>query len=237
MEPCTRTPINRSNNTFLVIILGIIFWYLITPNNPVDPILKSETSPYDSFERQITKLMQEFPKQQKRSWTIVKASTIHVWREAHSDYPVVLLVASPFRQASVSRRLGKKIAAAFELAKGMTPEESVADVGELQHFDTAAQKLGLDNTLNTVFAIKKRKSVVIDNLQAIDPNAAQLLHKYCDNYSPHKDVMIVLMLYYREKDFVDVDNYLEMLWRTGLESDKLNALLSRVANNVVMVEA
>lgn len=219
-------------------LLTLIGWYCVTPGISAESVYQSKVYPYDAFASQVARLVQEFPNQNPQTWKTILAATIHIWREAQSDYPVVLLVASPFQHASVSRRLGEKIAAAFEVAKGMTPEESVADMDKLKHLSKAKQKLELDYLLHTTFTIDNRKAVVIDNLQAIDPNAALLLRRYCDNDdAPHKDVMIVLMLYYNEKNFQNADSHLEKLWRAGLGGDTLEALLSRVANNVVKVEA
>lgn len=218
--------------------LGIMSWWLVSPKIHAESVHTSALLPYDSFVHQITQLMQEFPNQKTRTWKTVKASTFHVWRAAPSAYPVVILMASPFQHARVSRCIGKKIATAFEVAKGLAPVEFVADGDSLKHLETATQKLELDCFFNTAFDIEKRQAVVIDNLQALDPKAALMLYKYCDNENaPHKEVMIILMLYFIGNDFVSVDSYLETLWRTGLEDDTISALLSRVANNVVMVEA
>ncbi|CAG5121000.1 unnamed protein product [Candidula unifasciata] len=226
----------------LGILLGIaIFLYLnqssVEPSSADGPV-----PPFHRFTGHVSSLEQLLPNQNKRLWKTIKASTKHVLNDADSDYPVVILMASPTKYERISKCIAKKITENFQQSLGLAPAESVADVGRFRHLDPPLQKQKLDEYLHLTFSDSQKKSFVIDNLQLLHPEAALMLHGYCDNdNAPYKDVMMVLLLYVDEHKVMDyssasIESYLEQLWSQGLEIDKVKALLSRVANNIVTVE-
>uniref|UniRef100_A0A0B6ZPX7 Torsin-1A-interacting protein 1/2 AAA+ activator domain-containing protein n=1 Tax=Arion vulgaris TaxID=1028688 RepID=A0A0B6ZPX7_9EUPU len=111
----------------------------------------------------------------------------------------------------------------------------------IKHLDASDQTLQLDNILNSAFNIHKRRSFIIENLQLLHPSAALLFYNYCDNdNAAFKDVMILFTLYFDEKEeriqsSDSVENYLEKMWSRSLAVDKVKPLMSRVANNIVIV--
>lgn len=225
----------------IIVVIGLIIFVLYMFGEQPKPD-DSVESPFNRFVSHMTSLEKTFPNQNKRLWRTIKASTIHVLNDTQSVYPVVILMASPAWNAHLSRCIARKITSGFESAQAMIPEESVMDIAQLRNLGPAMQKEKLDESLHLAFTSKKRKSFIIENLQLLHPEAALLLHGYCDNdNAPHKDVMMVMLLHIDEKDVNDVsgssvEGYLDELWSRGLETDKVKALLSRVANNIVIVE-
>uniref|UniRef100_A0A0B6ZFX6 Torsin-1A-interacting protein 1/2 AAA+ activator domain-containing protein n=1 Tax=Arion vulgaris TaxID=1028688 RepID=A0A0B6ZFX6_9EUPU len=225
-----------------LVAIGVAFGYCcyLRASKPSD---NNNISPFDRFVSDVNNIEKILYNQNKRLWKTVKASTVHVLHGENSTYPVVILMAFPAQRAHISKCIAKKITSYYDIVHGLTPVESTTDISQLENLQPALQKETLDKNLYSAFSSNKRKSFFIENLQLLHPEAALLLHGYCDNdNAPYKDVMIVLLLVIDDQDFVDynsadVENYLEQLWSRGLEVDKVKALLSRVANNVVTIEA
>ncbi|KAK0063587.1 torsin-1A-interacting protein 2 [Biomphalaria pfeifferi] len=196
---------------------------------------------YRKYIQDIENMSQEFPKQKKRLWTTVKASAHHILNETHSDYPSVIMMATDIHTNNLALCLAKLITSKFQSAGGNPQHPSVVDVDTLKYMQNMEQKKTLDDRLYEV--LSKHKSVIIDNLQMLSAEAALLLHSYCDNdNAPYKDVMIVLMFYIDSSVHLldpdrpnSVERYVENLWIKDLDIDKVSAILSRVANNIVVV--
>ncbi|KAH9507582.1 hypothetical protein Btru_051516 [Bulinus truncatus] len=235
----------ETTNSFYVLpffvifaIFAFIIYLLIRPNSS-----KSNTNltPFSKYVSDIDILTLKLPNQKKRLWSTVKASVLHILNESHSDYPSVILMASPSETFHIALCVAKQITEKFESANGKSPKSTVVDIDWLKHLNAVEQKKQLDENLRAVF--QTSKSVVINNLQMLSPEAALLLHAYCDNdNAPHKDIMIVLM-YYTDAAIHkldpdrpnNVEYYLEEQWSKELHVDKVSALMSRVANNIVVV--
>lgn len=236
----------KSRKTFgcllVTLVIIVIIYVYMSSNESVEPLNQPDDSvpPFHKFTEHISSLEQVLPNQNKRLWRTVKASAKHVLHDTDSDYPAVILMASPTKHAHIAKCIAKKIAENFERSLGISPVTSLADVGKIKDFDPPVQKKKLDEHLFSAFSEDQRKSFVIDNLQLLHPEAALILHGYCDNdNAPYKDVMMVLVMYVDgvvDYSSASVEGYLEQLWSQGLEVDKVKALLSRVANNIVTVE-
>ena len=75
-------------------------------------------------------------------------------------------------------------------------------------------------------------------MEALSPEAALLLHGYCDgDNAPYKQAMLILGLYLDQPVANDkaAESALKKMWVSKLSEDKVAALLSRVANNIVLL--
>ncbi|BFZ20165.1 hypothetical protein BsWGS_23204 [Bradybaena similaris] len=202
----------------------------------------SNNSPLDRFSTHVHEIKQNFPSQNHKFWKTLEASTHRILKGDVSRYPAVILMASSLKNASVALCLARNISSAFDSSVGLSANSALINFKDFKHLTAAEQKVQLDSDLNSALGTDKRRSLVLENLQLLDPLAAVLFYSYCDNdYAPFKDVLILLTLYFddeKEKigDTEAVENYLEMIWSKGLITDKVKPLLSRVANHIVIVQ-
>lgn len=225
---------------FVVLIAGLLIaGGLLFMKSPTS---SSDNSPLDRFSTHVHKIKQHFPSQNRQFWKTLEASTHRILKSDVSRYPAVMLMASSLKNASVALCLARNVSSAFDSAVGLSPNSPLIDIKDFKHLNATEQKFQLDSALNSALETDKRRSLVLENLQLLDPFAAVLFYSYCDNdYAPFKDVLILLTLYFDdEKEKIDdteaVENHLEMIWSKGLITDKVKPLLSRVANHIVIVQ-
>ncbi|GFR77574.1 torsin-1A-interacting protein 2-like [Elysia marginata] len=233
---------------FLATILVAISAYIVF-SGPSKPVTNAAgISVFEKYTSRIDELQKHFPKQSSRFWRTLKSSAKHVLNSTDPEYPVVILMAAPIQSSAVTRCVAEQVASVFQSSlTGAEAAIGVSDISLYQSLEDAKQKEALDSKMLDAFSQKSGgKSFVILNLQALAPEAALILHSYCDNdNAPFKDVMIVITLHFspgqlelNAKQRVgegDVEAYLRDLWNRGLVGDKVGALLSRVANNIVLV--
>ncbi|CAL1548093.1 unnamed protein product [Lymnaea stagnalis] len=236
-----------SSNSIIIIIISIFFVVILLyfgSSNTSTTEPPTNVSPYESFITNIDSLEKMFPNQSKRFWNTFKASSRHILDDPNSDYPSVILMASQTYNGHIASCIAKLITQKFESVKpSKLAEFTVADIDLFKMLSSGEQKKKLDEKLTETF--RQHKSVILDNLQSLSPEAALLLHGYCDNdNAPYKDVMMVLILHVDPNALKldpdgtnSVEKYLQALWTQGLHEDKVAALLSRVANNVVVINA
>lgn len=79
-------------------------------------------------------------------------------------------------------------------------------------------------------------SVILGPLEMIPPQAALLLHGYCDNFmAPFKKRVIILTFTFMLKRPLS-SAQLDHLWDSTLGTDTSASIVSRVADNVVFIE-
>ncbi|CAH1786123.1 unnamed protein product [Owenia fusiformis] len=102
-------------------------------------------------------------------------------------------------------------------------------------------KLEVDDKLRDGFS-KGNKVAEITNLDLMPASAGLMLHAFCDNENaPYKDVVYFFILqldstYISVSDWDGaVERFLIKRWEKELGTDEMHALLSRIANSVVVV--
>ncbi|KAK6194417.1 hypothetical protein SNE40_000053 [Patella caerulea] len=199
---------------------------------------------FKEFGNDVDDLKNVFLNQDKRFWRTVKASGRHVLNVTEPEYPAVLLFITnmnldPQNKMDVSSCLARKISQGFNVANEKTGPSPVIDCDQLDQSSQDGGKWQFDKNLRN-YLDGNYKAVVIDNLEHLSPQAALLLHGICDgDNAPYKDVMIILVLHtdQRNLDGRSGEDFLRNMWERELDSDKVGALMSRVANNAVIVNS
>jgi hypothetical protein len=194
------------------------------------------------FRDGMDRLGEHFPKQDQRFWRTIKASAKHIFDSGEPGYPAVVLMVGHKQDSELTTKMAKAVAVEFENSARGGRTDSVSDftldLAETTTSDSYAQKLSLDEWLKEEFD-SGLNAVVLNHLELLQPQAALLLHGYCDgDNAPYKHAMMVLVLHLDKQ--VDspraAETALRDLW-SSLTEDKLGALLTRIANNIVVVSS
>ncbi|GFN91385.1 torsin-1a-interacting protein 2-like [Plakobranchus ocellatus] len=230
-------------NFWPLILIGVLLLSMILVYSQVWSPVKNDSAGMGVFGKYVAGvdgLKEKFPHQSRRFWQTLKSSTVHVLNGTNPEYPVVILMAAPTQMSHVSECIAEQVVSLFESsATGCTTNIKKSNIKEYEQFLHAEQKEKLDAEMNQAFSQGSR-SFLINNLQALAPEAALILHSYCDNdNAPYKNVMILMTLHGdNEKDFLsvkEIEVYMKQLWGGGYMADKVDALLSRVGNNIIVV--
>lgn len=192
---------------------------------------------FKTYEGHLMKLMDEFPHQDAMLWKKVKAASKSVLKSANPMQPAVILMASTNQASHTTKCLANKLADIVSSVYNLTGPSRIDGEDFLNHKSTMAKEK-LDQLLHNAFS--QNKAAVLHSLHQIPAESSLILHSYCDNdHAPYKDVVIILTLPMMPQDQrVDdatVEQYLESVWREKIDNDKMGALLSRIANNIVEV--
>merc|ERR1712080_359232 len=164
------------------------------------------------------------------------------------DYPAVLLLMGNATAEQTSACLATKIADAAASVLGDATVHKDIIVKALDLASINVQKTKLDLTENLHSTLSSERSVAILQLEKLHPEVAMTLHAFTDNANaPYKRAVIVMSLLDDsqgrgvDKDgSVDTDEKAEKLlvksWGLGLGEDKVYALVSRIAVNVIEVQ-
>lgn len=224
----------------ILALVSLLFGLFMYPRELASSQEKRTVPPFEKFLQEMKQLQSNLPSQNKRLWLTVKASVKHILNETSSEYPSIILMASQSKDSHTARCIANQIAAIYQSANELSTPPATTDVDSIKDLQSDLQKKKLDDALDSALGSSNCKSVVVDNLQLLSPEAALILHKYCDNdNAPYKDILMILLLYVdpatQAESSGKVENYLKDLWHQGLDADKVGALMSRVANNVVLV--
>ncbi|KAL8563066.1 hypothetical protein ACOMHN_033722 [Nucella lapillus] len=200
-------------------------------------------SDFGKFSKQVEGLREQFPGQSNRFWRTVRSSTLHVLNSSQSTYPAVLLMVGEKKHATYVSRIAEAIQREFESVRlrsrppgKLQPLNLTSFVGRL---NKNQQKLELDEWLKEKLDYNHRVAVVVNHLESLLPEAALLLHSYCDgDNAPYKDVMLIFGLFFDQPMDNEraAEQALAKSWTTPVMKDRVWALLSRVANNLVLVQ-
>ncbi|KAK7094576.1 torsin-1A-interacting protein 1-like [Littorina saxatilis] len=231
---------------FCVVAIVLLLVYLISNRlvSKTEQISGLQNKPVSFLEflQKMDELKGKFPGQSERFWKVVTASAKHVLdSDRQSTYPAILLMVAKKSNAALAASIAQAVAEAFESTlRGQTSSHLAASLNLTTHpgkVKSDSQKLELDNWLREKLE-HSHDAVVVNHLETLEPNAALLLHGYCDgDNAPYKNAMLILGLFVESA----VDNskaaeaVLRDLWTADLTEDKVGALLSRVANNVALV--
>ncbi|XP_041370064.1 torsin-1A-interacting protein 2-like [Gigantopelta aegis] len=189
---------------------------------------------FQEFIKRVNELRDVFPSQDERTWKTLKSSVKHVLDGKDPHYPAVILFAVPKSASKLGTCFAQQVAQKF---KNSTRLNKYIDCRHSSHLDPADAKLDLDEKIHAHF--QTGKAVVIDHLEMLSPKSVLLLHGTCDNdNAPFKDVLISLVFHLdipRDIDHKRVEDKVEEYLMSGLDVDKVGAMLSRIANNIVVI--
>ena len=223
----------------IILLLGYLIHNRIFDSRPL--ITKTEDSHFDTFAEKVDELKGKYAEQNERLWRVVKSCTRHVFDSQEVTYPAVLLMVSERGNAAQAAALAEDVGQRFESI--LSEQASLSKAASLNltvlpgKVEANKQKLDLDNWLKQKLN-DPHTAVILNHLEILSPEAALLLHGYCDNdNAPYKRAMLILGLYLEQP--VDSPQAAELelkkMWMSKLSEDKVGALLSRVANNIALV--
>ncbi|XP_021362377.1 torsin-1A-interacting protein 2-like [Mizuhopecten yessoensis] len=247
--------INALGIVVVVVLACILYHYVpyapISNEDPFKGNLDPDENTRISFEHFQDKFMEfkmKFPGQDRNFWRTVFGMLRPMIVEPNPAAPAVLMMVVPENQHGESptaeclaRQLLTLYSGLFNRSLG-SQESCIHIKNDLKHESAAKDKKELDKKLQYVFGQSAGKGVILDNFESLSPFAALLLHGYCDgDNAPYKDVLFIQIVHTNkqaeeltsQKNFMD--KYLTDLWISDLDEDKIQPLLTRIANNVAMV--
>ncbi|XP_033732410.1 torsin-1A-interacting protein 2-like [Pecten maximus] len=240
--------------TIVVVVLGIVIFrnpHILSNSDHVQPELNPDGNTrisYDHFQERFQELKMKFPGQARDFWRTVFGMLRPMVVENNPAAPAVFMMVVPKNQQGESRTaecLAKQLLSLYSglFNRSLGSQGSRIHITEdLKHESPAEDKKELDNKLRYIFDQSQEKGVILDNFESLSPFAALLLHGYCDgDNAPYKDVLFIQVVHMdrqageitSQKNYMD--KYLKELWIRDLDEDKIQPLLTRIANNVAMV--
>lgn len=200
----------------------------------------------EKFTEEFKELKHNFRAQDSEFWKKIKVPVIRVIEEEEPEYPAVLMFVVPKGEntSCTATCLAKQYISKLNPLY-TDGEDGYINVQSMSSSSADDMKYQLDNKIKRVFDRKSHKlhTVVIDHIETLDPRVMLLFHGYCDgDHAPYKDAVIILVLHTDLNTEIRgnldkvVDKYLLMLWKEGLDADKIPPLIARVANNKAMVQ-
>ncbi|XP_072176651.1 torsin-1A-interacting protein 1-like [Diadema setosum] len=250
----------------IVALIAIAWWFMygfsgldLLQETPKSSSVTEKCTPrkrsdrYDALMQRMTDLKKRFLSMNKMAWNVIGGSSMaHVTEDMNPDNPVVLLlVGHPGADTDV-RILASQVADMY--AGVFAVHHDASDIAYIEGARLAGQsaddaKLSLDEQLKSGLS-GCSKVALVNDFDKVPPCSAILFHAYCDNDSaPYKDAVIILTMMLKEAlgktDFREkstdeaIRSHLEKRWTKCPEEippDKTEAMLSRVANNVVIMK-
>ena len=200
-------------------------------------------------------LQSDFPSQEKHLWdTVVATVKNHGGTESEPNCPIILLFGSRHNASDTSTCLVKRLGQTLSQTLGRESSHAAQIDGQHFKYDSADDaKLEIDRLLREAFEEKAGpKAATILNLDAFPPCSVLLFHSYCDTDNAiFKNVALIFTVTLdglppgqeevasRSKHWETlVNDHLTKVWVdkcSKLPREKVQALLSRVANNVAIV--
>lgn len=241
----------------LVIIIAILLYYMnpqmlqfgtyqnAENSNSTDPLVKIK----EDFKKYLSELQRTFTTQDKDFWKKIKVPVLRVIKEEEPEYPAVLLLVVPKGESTSQTatclakkyrsNLSKLYRGSGNINEAYIDAQTLSSSGSVENI-----KYDLDNKIKELLDNTNTElpTMVIDHIEALDPNVMLLFHGYCDgDYAPHKKALILFVLHTNldSKEFKNldrtVDGLLQSLWGKNLDADKIPPLIARIANNKAMI--
>lgn len=213
--------------------------------NSTDPLVKIK----EDFKRYLSELQGIFTTQDKDFWKKIKVPVLRVIKEEEPEYPAVLMLVVPKGESTSQTatclakkyrsKLSKLYRGSGNINEAYIDAQTLSSSGSVENI-----KYDLDNKIKELLDNTNTElpTMVIDHIEALDPNVMLLFHGYCDgDYAPHKKALILFVLHTnldsKEIKNLDrtVDGLLQSLWGKNLDADKIPPLIARIANNKAMI--
>lgn len=242
----------------LAIIAILLYMYYMNPqmlqfgtyqnaenSNSSDPLLQIK----EDFKKYLSELQRIFTTQDKDFWKKIKVPVLRVIKEEEPEYPAVLMWVVPKGESTSQTatclakkyrsKLSKLYRGSGNINEAYIDAQTLSSSGSVENI-----KYDLDNKIKELLDNTNTElpTMVIDHIEALDPNVMLLFHGYCDgDYAPHKKALILFVLHTnldsKEIKNLDrtVDGLLQSLWGKNLDADKIPPLIARIANNKAMI--
>jgi len=193
------------------------------------------------FNSKLKQIRESLPNQNKKSWILI-SSAVKKAVSSSPDYPAVLLLLANHTADQTSACLATSIAkaAATVLGDAKVNKDIVVKAVDLANTNTHKNKQHLTESLHSILSLER--SVAILGLDLFSPEVAMTLHAFTDNSNaPYKRAVIVMTVEDHTRDRSlhpdqRAENILVDSWGQALGEDKVYALVSRLAVNVVEVQ-
>ena len=237
----------------LIIILGIGVLLSFLNNHTTktagndmksDPVTDNDLNPAMLL---IDEMEHSFPLQKDETWSSFLSALTSVLRQVEPSQPAVLLLVGGHTLIETQTMQCVALTLANNTNKLFPPMNSVnvisseitVQVGKFVHLQNPETiKKELDAQMRSI--LDKSYSVVVGPLEKIPPEAALLLHGYCDNFEApfKKRVIILTATFHSDKPLnsKQLERRLNTLWDPELGEDQSASIISRIANNVVFIE-
>ena len=237
----------------LIIILGIGVLLSFLSNHTTktagnqmksDPVTDNDLNPAMEL---IDEMEHSFPLQKYETWSSFLSALTSVLRQVEPSQPAVLLLVGGHTLIETQTMQCVALTLANNTNKLFPPMNSVNVISSeitvqvdkfvhLQNQETIKKEL--DAQMRSI--LDKSYSVVVGPLEEIPPEAALLLHGYCDNFEApfKKRVIILTATFHSDKPLnsKQLERRLNKLWDPELGEDQSASIISRIANNVVFIE-
>ena len=237
------------------ILMPIIYTSFESDNKPTQTVNSSSNPQIDhieNFKKEFKDLKSKFIAQDADFWKRIKVPVLRVIKDEEPDYPAIVLLVVPKGESTSKtatcfakryRSIINKVYTGEEkLEKGYIDVQTISE----QKSSVEDFKYVLDHKIKELFNSTKPEvhTVVIDHIEALDPNVMLLFHGYCDgDHAPYKKAMFVFVLHTDLETEIasedldkTVDHHLLTLWEKNLDKDKIPPLIARVANNKALIQ-
>ncbi|XP_071802411.1 torsin-1A-interacting protein 1-like [Asterias amurensis] len=237
----------------VVIFVGASYWVREGMKGSRKPSMRN-SNVADIVEENISSIRKNFPGQEEDLWVTVKAAVdYHISSEAEPECPIILLFGSHPDASKTSRCLVEKLGRTLsEILGKENPHDSLYEIDgeDFQNQNADRAKMDMDRGLRKAFQGKPGKKVaIVFNLDYLPPCSVLLFHGYCDTDNAiFKDVAMIFTVTLDDrsprpnspKDWEPlVMEHLKKMWVDkcpSLPLEKVQAFLSRITNNVVLVK-
>ena len=193
------------------------------------------------FDYTMSKVQSNFPGEGGRFWSSIFAPIRRIIQENSPSRPAVVLIATMMPNRVTSECLSREVASQFDALYGLHDNTDTYITIEAEHLmslDPDEAKTHMDQDLSDNYQGRHIVAVIHD-LGSLPATAATLLHAYCDHESAHFKNVVLLATAYLEPGIAlctdEVEAYLYEVWQE-LEEDVLKPLISRIANNIAIME-
>ena len=193
------------------------------------------------FDSSMSKIKSNFPEEDGRFWSSIFAPILRIIQEQYPSRPAVVLIATTRPYSAIAECLSREVASQIEILYELNDNSDnflTLEATRLKSLDPEKAKSQFDKELSDNYR-QRHMVAVIHDLGSLPASAATLLHAYCDHESAHFKKVVLLATVYLEPGIKpcteEVEAYLAEVWQE-LEEDVLKPLISRVANNIAIME-
>ena len=196
----------------------------------------------NTFHSKMHNIQSNFPGEVDRFWSSILAPISRIIREVNPYRPAVILIATRRSCGAIAECLSREVALLLDNLYGLDGDDSdtyiTLEAVHLNSLGPGDAKSQMDQALSDNYR-RRHMVAVIHDLGSLPPTAATLLHAYCDHESAHFKKVVLLATVYLEPGITlctkEVEVHLSEVWQE-LEEDVLKPLISRVANNIAIME-
>ena len=192
------------------------------------------------FDDNVANIQSKFSHEDGRFWSSILAPIRRIIQQKDPPRPAVILIATSRAYKDIAERLSREVGLLVEslYVNDKSGTYMTLEAAHLNAMGPGEAKSQMDLSLNENYK-RHHMVAVIHDLGSLPTSAATLLHAYCDHGSAHFKKAVLLATVYLEPGITlcseEVEAYLSEVWQE-LEEDILKPLISRIANNIAIME-